>query len=243
VNGKGQEKRSENATGEIVAFHTSENFDFVAGEAAQAYSTLLTRFTRNIIFIKPELIVIYDQLEAPKPSIFDWHLHSPTKMTAHDQKNIRTINKRAACDVAFLAPDELRMSLTNSFDVPPRPGIKLVEWHLTAKTPKPKKSVEFVTIIRPYQAGTTPPTNATLKKIDGGYFLDAELNDGKLLMLLRANGKDLIEHEKFRMKGDIVAVKLNAKGQLVDSIEVKENAVRHGHKKRTKILSPNQIKQ
>ena len=81
VNGQGQTPHDAGARGKIIAFHTSDHFDFVAGEAAEAYDGRLDRFTRSILFVKPDLILIYDQLKAPKPATFEWWLHAPTPMT------------------------------------------------------------------------------------------------------------------------------------------------------------------
>lgn len=185
VNGQGQNKHSSASVGEIVAFHTSEAFDYVAGEAARAYGGRLNRFTRRILFVKPELIVIHDRLEAPKPSTFEWRLHAPTKMEVNGQGNIRVVNGQAACRVAFLVPAGLQLALTDKFDPPPRPRVKLTEWHLTATTPTPVAAADFVTLIYPHRAAAAPPPLASLRPAEGGYDLDAPLTNGKAIVSLR----------------------------------------------------------
>ena len=64
VNGQGQGRRTAKAQGELIAFKTTPDIDIVVGEAGQAYDTPLKRFTRPIIFVKPELMIVYDRLEA-----------------------------------------------------------------------------------------------------------------------------------------------------------------------------------
>ena len=186
VDGIGQKGHSAAARGKIIAFATSDKIDYVAGEAGAAYGGALKRFTRHILFVKPELVIVYDQLEAAKPAEFQWHLHSLKKMQIAGQSDILITNEKAAARVAFLTPAGLKLSLTDKFDPPPRPRIKLTEWHLTARTPKKAKQMEFVTIIRPYRAGKqTPPLAAKLHKLANGYAVQADITGGKVIALLR----------------------------------------------------------
>jgi len=220
VNGISQVGHSAAAQGRILGFHTGSSFDYVAGDAAGAYPKgAREQFTRHILFIKPELIVIYDVLRAPKRSTFEWHLHSPTKMSVAGQHNIRVTTGRAACRVAMLAPADLKLSLTDKFDPPPRARIKLVEWHLTAGTPATAERMEFVTVIRPYRVGSAPPAAAdSLEEIDGGYALTAKLADGSALVLLRARDKGAIAHSGHRADADLAAVRFDANGKALANL-------------------------
>ena len=226
VNGEGQDKHSAAATGEILAFHASEAFDFVSGEAGPAYRGKLERFTRSILFVKPELIVIYDRLEAPKPSTFDWWLHSPTKMAVAGQGDIRVANGKAACRVSFLAPAGLELSLTDKFDPPPRPRVKLVEWHLTAHTTKRATRQEFVALIRPHRVGESPPTGASLRETEGGYALEAALAKGRVVVLLRKGDHGAVRFGDLAAEADVAAVRFDEGGKVVGRLSVEGRAVR-----------------
>jgi len=231
VNGESQGKRSDKAIGDIVSFHTSEPFDFVAGEAGRAYGDKLKRFTRSILFVKPELIVVFDQLEAPKPSVFDWWLHSPTTMMVHNQRNIQVTNRMAACRVSLLAPEGLRLSLTDKFDPPPRPRIKLAEWHLKAQTPEPGKKVEFVTIIRPHRTDELPATEAEITTIENGYALEAKLTSGRALVLMRATDKGVLRHGDISVDAELAAVRFDKTGKAIHCLKVENAKVRTGDAK------------
>lgn len=67
------------AGGRIVDFFAGKHFDFVKGAAAQTYNsdklTILDRFDRSIVYLKPDLFVIYDQLSAPQPHSYNFLLH------------------------------------------------------------------------------------------------------------------------------------------------------------------------
>jgi len=188
VDGRGQLAHSAASQGRITAFETTPAIDVVVGEAAEAYRTgadvdedrQLDRFTRAVIFVKPELVVVYDRLAARQESSFAYWLHAVEKFDVLDQDNIRLRVGKAGCDVSFLAPEGLTFTQTNEYDPNPRQRISLREWHLTGTTPGKSRTVEFVTLYRPHRIGEEPPHKAELKKIDGGYFLTAELPDGQV---------------------------------------------------------------
>jgi hypothetical protein len=226
VDGEGQGKHTMEASGEILAFHTSDALDFVSGEAAGAYAGKLSRFTRSMIFVKPELIVVYDRLEAPAPVMFDWWLHSPTEMKINGQADIRVVNGNAACLVSFLAPSGLELSLTNRFDPPPRPRVKLVQWHLTARPACRAERAEFVTLIRPHRTGKAIETGASLHRAPGGYAVEADLTGGKVLLLLRAADQGAVEFKDVSARADVATYLYDKRGTLADTLFVEGKTVR-----------------
>jgi len=184
VNGLGQKKRAAQAQGNITAFKTTPSMDIVAGEAGMAYEQPLERFTRTIIFVKPELVVVYDRLEAKEPSTFEYWLHAINKIDVEDQHNVRVENDDVVCDIDFLTPSGLTFKQTNEYDPKPRPRFKMREWHLTAETADKNKRMEFVTVYRPHRSGDQVPSEAILEKINGGYVLKVKLSDGELTAVL-----------------------------------------------------------
>ena len=65
--------------GRITEFFTSEALDYVRGEAAEAYNKpdarCLDRFSRQIVFVKPNVFFIRDTLAAPKEHTYSFLLH------------------------------------------------------------------------------------------------------------------------------------------------------------------------
>lgn len=90
VNGQGQETvpeggqhaafmeqyKGRNANGRILYFAATPEHDAVVGDASTAYGDSLTRFRRFVAFIKPDTVLVLDDLAAPTPSTFDWLAHS-----------------------------------------------------------------------------------------------------------------------------------------------------------------------
>ncbi len=81
VDGIGQLKRSNAAVGKIERFSTTPEVDVVVGEASEGFrdeknERILDRFTRSVVFVKPDLLIVYDRLKAVKPSSFEYWLHA-----------------------------------------------------------------------------------------------------------------------------------------------------------------------
>ncbi len=68
------------AGGRIAQFFAGDGFDYVLGEAAAPYNsdkvTVLSRFSRSIVYVKPSLFVVRDELAAPEPHAYNFLLHS-----------------------------------------------------------------------------------------------------------------------------------------------------------------------
>jgi hypothetical protein len=176
VGGRGQMKHTATSHGRVTTFHTSAGIDYVQGDAAGAYDPPLKRYTRSILFIKPEIVVIFDRLETDKPETFTMHLHAPEAMKIADQRDVRATNGDVSCDVALLAPQSLAIEHTDKFDAPPRERVKLTQYHLTARTPSPSAKEHFVTVLRPRKAGaSTDEGKLDLQPTDGGYLLTADV--------------------------------------------------------------------
>ncbi|MBN1851833.1 MAG: DUF4962 domain-containing protein, partial [Pirellulales bacterium] len=121
VNGMGQIPRSPSAKGNIIAFQTTPSIDSVVGEAGSAYRDLkrdrpddriLERYTRAILFVKPELAIIFDRLEACEPATFEYWLHAVNAFQLHDQQKITVQAENVACQIQILTPQELVISQT-----------------------------------------------------------------------------------------------------------------------------------
>ncbi|MBI1318032.1 MAG: DUF4962 domain-containing protein [Candidatus Hydrogenedens sp.] len=147
VNGEGQYKHTVKAQGRITHFETSPELDVVVGEAGDSYDTL-NRWTRRILFFKPDVIVIHDMLEAPEPSSFQWLLHAEAEF-AIDGASASVETKGGVVRAEFLYPENLAIAQTGEFETPPHEwaSFKLHEWHLTAETTEKAAQQEFITVI------------------------------------------------------------------------------------------------
>lgn len=236
VDGMGQVPHSAGTNGEIVAFKTTPHIDIVVGEAGDCYRIkaggeerdLLDRYTRAIIFVKPDLIVVYDRLAAKAPSTFEYWLHAVNEMEARDQHNVHVKAENVACFIDFLTPAGLTFKQTNQYDPNPRPRIKLREWHLTATRPEKKEAVEFVTLLRPYRASGLAggaflypdADRPELRAIAGGYSLRVPLTEGEAVALLPTDEAAKLQALGLGSKGSIVVQVRDKDGKAVETVRL-----------------------
>lgn len=232
VDGHGQgPPRSAEAKGQIVDFQTTASIDAVVGEAGEAYCTiekdgrrrpLLDRYTRTILFVKPELIVVFDRLAAREPSTFQYWLHAANKFTVDDQRNIEARREDVVCSIDFLAPAGLEFTQTDQYDPNPEPQITDREWHLTASTPAKAKTTEFVTSYRPRRSAQAVPRQASLQPIHGGYVLTAELSDGRVVALLPSDDSVTLTAEGLTAQGKALVRRYRSDGSIVETLTVEQ---------------------
>jgi len=228
VDGQGQIKRSAAAKGEILAFRTTPSIDVVVGEAGGAYRVreegkdrqLLDRYTRTIVLVKPELVIVFDRVKARRPSTLQYWLHAVNEFDVTDQRTIKTRAGDVVCSIDILAPQGLKISQTNQYDPNPWPQIKTREWHLTAATPSKVEACEFVALYRPSRVAKPVPREADLKAVDGGYVLRAKLSDGKVLALLPTDDSAVLEADGLKTTGRIAVRRFGSDGSIVQTVEV-----------------------
>jgi hypothetical protein len=211
VNGESQGRRRADAIGQITRFETTPEFDYVKGEAAEAYAGKMKRFTRRMLFVKPDAIVIWDSVEAPEEASFEWHLHTSREMTIKGQKDIRAVNSKGGCKVEFLYPEKLQVSQTDKYDTPPRPRIKLVEHHLTAVPAKKTSAADFVTVLRPYFKEQLIEGASELKKSNSGYKISIPTADGgTIAVFLNSDPTKNIKIKGESIAAEAAVIKLDA---------------------------------
>ncbi len=199
VNGKGQIKHTRTEVGgKITAFHTSGEFDYVVGDASATYGEAIRHYTRTILFAKPDIILIYDQLDAAKPSTFSWLLHAIEAMRFKGQSEILVSNGASHARVSIVQPTGLKLSQHDKFDPPPQkwPGWK--QYHFAAETTEPRETIQFITVIRPYgptagatggDKGALPPAGESVKRVPNGWLCEIRGEKGTTLEVLLRTGE------------------------------------------------------
>lgn len=219
VNSLGQMRHSAAAQGTITDFYTSPDLDVVVGEAGQAYDPPLERYTRAILFVKPDLMIVYDRLNAPKVSTFQYHLHALKKIEVRRNNRMVVRSGEALCQVTFLRPEALHITQTDQYDPNPRPRVSLREWHATASTIDPAREVSFVTLYRIHRAHVPPTLHSEIEELAGGYILRASAAKGTVTVLLPRNPGDPLQSGTLQTVGRIV-IQLEQDGQPAQTVTV-----------------------
>ncbi len=219
VNGQGQQKVFREVVGEITGFHTSPQFDYVVGEAGSCYEERLNRFTRAVLFIKPQTIVMFDALEAPQPSTFQWLLHSLEEMQIDGQTITATNTKGGVrAVVRLLRPRRLRITQTNECVPPSTKAPELDHSHLQASTTQPQREMDFISVIRAVRPGDPePPLPATAMTSPAALGCTVELPAGRAIVVWRRSGDQPVSYGDLTTDGEVACVVLDAQGEVCSS--------------------------
>ncbi|MDO8540005.1 MAG: heparinase II/III family protein [Opitutaceae bacterium] len=144
VNGKGQVRAGGERGGRIAAFESTAHLGYVCGDATAAYGGLLKVARRHVLLVRPDVIVMVDDLEAPEPSEFQWLLHAWEKLEL-DERGQTLVSNRDGASLRARMFTTGRMSFTQSdaWPVEPKKGFPTARaaepakrWHFSASTDK-----------------------------------------------------------------------------------------------------------
>lgn len=164
VDGTGQPINSLTAKGEIKDFISTNALDYTLGDANKAYGSKLRQYDRQILFIKPHFLLIYDELEAPRESSFEWLLHARKEFQITENKiKVEDGSAKLIGEINSTLP--LKLSATNKFTVDPeeRHANKPKQWHFKAETTEKAKEASFIAILVPQKKADTATYEAVFE--------------------------------------------------------------------------------
>ncbi|MBI3684594.1 MAG: DUF4962 domain-containing protein [Acidobacteria bacterium] len=173
VNGEGQKPRSADLGGRIVKAEFHDGVDYVVGDATDSYQGRLTRALRHVVFLKPDVIVIADDVAAPAPATFQFMLHGqiPFELSESSQRLVLD-RESAGVVVDYVAPRPLRFRQWTGYTPEPdkrylsSTGRAMIpeQWHVEAATTEPASEVFTLTLLRPYKSGKKPESSVTAER-------------------------------------------------------------------------------
>ena len=155
VNGEGQTVRQAWANGAIKDFRHQEAISYLLGDATPAYAGKLTRCHRHVLFLRPGVILMLDDLEAPEPAQFQWLLHSLEKMTLKPSVGqVSSTRGQASLTARLHCRQDLNITQTDKFNPPFNEGNPEEyqrempnHWHVTASTKTKSESVRILAVM------------------------------------------------------------------------------------------------
>ena len=156
ADGKGQDWMVSGSDGVTTHYFDTANFGFVSGDAKKVYQRRVSRFDRDLLFVKPDYVFVFDRLAAPKPTRFDWLLHSHTDdPIAADGAAFAIARPLAGLAGSVLLPRDAQVKVAPAYTVMPVNGYSVdpvpnrqKEWCFTASTAAPVKTAEFLAAMR-----------------------------------------------------------------------------------------------
>jgi hypothetical protein len=172
--GNGQGPDGKQFSGEITSFESGGSFDFAVGRAEKAYGGALTRAQRSLVYLRPNVVLVYDRISAGMPRMFEWNIHALNKMRKFSDTRISIDNGKAHMCVEMLASPAVAFSQNDKFTTPPQRNSMADktpnQWHGAFAMTSRAADAEFVALLRigsecPLAAAPT----AVAKRVTGGW--------------------------------------------------------------------------
>ena len=159
--------------GTIVDFVTTDFYDSVTGEAAGAYAGKLARFTRQIMFLKPDYAVVFDDLASSGgPVEFDSLLHALGTNSIQVSGDTVTVTRNAVTLYAkILMPGGFRYSIQGGRPVYLE-GEDRPTSYIRLYPPTASPSAQFLIVLYPLDSSETLPP---ITRINGSGVIGARV--------------------------------------------------------------------
>lgn len=150
LNGKGQGVWNRAAAGRIVSFVDGGEVAYVAGDATAAYQQPsaeplralcaaeegVVRAVRHLVYVRPHLFVVLDDVETREPAEVTFLLHAVNAFGIDEAGRVAEVRNGAAmARVHVLSDEPVTITQTDQFTVPPEPqghDTGPNQWHLSA---------------------------------------------------------------------------------------------------------------
>ncbi|MDE3000226.1 MAG: DUF4962 domain-containing protein [Gemmatimonadota bacterium] len=200
--------------GEITAFFNTPDACFFTGDASGAYGELLERFHRHILFIRPDVFVICDDLESPEPREYAWTLNTFERADMDEGSQSMTIPQRdQRLLVRHLAGGTLRYSQNNDrpFPLKTRDWCRVTEafpqqWNIRVATEK-RTSARLVAVLHAYSNAEGPRVdNIRRVEADGAVGVNFQSGNRSECVLFRNREGGFVEGAGIQTDGGVVNV-------------------------------------
>lgn len=188
VNGEGQIKHTAAPHGRIVDFQLGAEADYLVGDATAAYGKRLERYERHVLFVKPDLIVIYDDLAAAEPATFQFMLHSLEPFAIQPEPARLSLKRpKAGLEAQYLSPQPISFRQWDGFE--PKPDREFPnQFHVEASTQSKHREIGMLTVLVPHRSNAQAEWQA--ERVESPTALGARITRGGMtrLVLFRKHG-------------------------------------------------------
>jgi len=155
IDGQGQPKTAA-ATGKFVVFQPGKEFDYVVGDATPGYGGTVERYRRHLLFMKPDVLLVVDEVKAASPVSLKFWLHGRAPFTIDPSTGRVELTFGKASLAGFLrSPGGVEIVQTDKYPIPPEQGRTRPEWHLSAETNQKHAEARFIAVLGVGKAGAT----------------------------------------------------------------------------------------
>jgi hypothetical protein len=146
--GKGQGFNAKQYAGDITRFATFPTHDYAVGRAEAAYGGALKKALRSVIYMKPDVVVVYDSLASDTPRTWEWNFHTPGTISERGPGRVFVRNGAASACIERVAGPAAKLAVRQDYDVPPRSVGAKPESHGAFVSLHKSTEADIVTLIR-----------------------------------------------------------------------------------------------
>lgn len=186
------EMRRGKPEGKILRAQSGAAIDDVIADAAPAYKpeARLRKFLRHLLYLKPDVWVLIDEVEAQADSTFELRFHALHAFTPVDAASWAMRGERGALRLWTLGP-------TASIAQPFQDEVKGMAMYrdrmvdaLAIRNAAPQRSALFVTVLHAHPAGAAPRLSAALERQGAGFNLHLTGGERPLRLALEPGQAD-----------------------------------------------------
>lgn len=178
--------------GRIIQAQPGETIDWVIADAAAAYKpeARLRRFFRHVLYLKPDVWILIDELESEIPSTFELRFHVPRAFTPAGEAVWLMRTDRTALQVQVLGPTPVaaRAFRDRVQGIGARSEREIEA--LAAASAGPESSALFVTVLHAHPVNGCPRISAHLTRTDQAYGLNVQSAERSVRLRILAGQPD-----------------------------------------------------
>jgi chitodextrinase len=163
--GKGQvfyEQGGKMGHGAFTRHVGGSDYEIVTGDATPAYAGALTKAERSLVYLRPNLILVYDNLASDIARQWEWNIHSIKAMNVLSGSKVSIENNGQTLCVEVLNGPPRRFEQTDRFTADPS-GTHPQQWHGKFYSTELLPATEFVVLLN---VGCTTTTASATKTND-----------------------------------------------------------------------------
>jgi hypothetical protein len=146
--------------GTLNSYQHQPDYDIVQADATAAYGGSATeQVKRSLVYLRPNLVLVYDKLVTDTLHWFEWNIHAKNTMTVISNEQISIENNSQSLCVDMLAGPSMQFTQTNAFTADPG-GTWTPQWHGTFYSDTALDFAEFIALLN---VGCTATTASAIK--------------------------------------------------------------------------------
>lgn len=140
------EQSDKMGSGQITGYVHGSGYEILYGDATPAYTGALQKAQRALVYLPPNLVLVYDRLASAIARQWEWNIHAVNQMSSASGTQASIQNGGQTLCVTILGGPSTVFAQTNAFTANPV-GTWSPQWHGTFRSTAKLTATEFVTLL------------------------------------------------------------------------------------------------